>query len=240
MTTKIPEHDAALMRAFAARDQGAADALYQRFASRIYGLGIVMLGSDAAAQDLVQDTFVKVFRSADRYDRTEANSTRGYCSWHGHSRSTRSVAGCWRSDLWGNREPWKRPEAGPDALAAMGDLADRASEPWPAGPEQRAALGLAYFGGKTSAEVAEMEGIPVGTAKTRIRTALTAARGHVGGHPSTCDRVRERLPELVLGTLSDDEEARSGEHLRGCAGLPAGDARARRRTGLLREGGARP
>ena len=43
-------------------------------------------------------------------------------------------------------------------------------------PGQRAALELAYFGGKTSTEVAELEGIPVGTAKTRIRTALVKLR----------------------------------------------------------------
>jgi RNA polymerase sigma-70 factor (ECF subfamily) len=56
------------MQRFARRDAPAADVLYGRFSSRIYGLGIVMLGSDAAAQDLVQDTFVKLWRSADRYD----------------------------------------------------------------------------------------------------------------------------------------------------------------------------
>ena len=69
-TTREPDNDAALMRAFASRDRNAADTLYARFASRIYGLGIVMLGSDAAAQDLVQDTFVKLWRNADRYDTT--------------------------------------------------------------------------------------------------------------------------------------------------------------------------
>ena len=48
----------------------AADTLYRRFAGRIYGLGLVMLGNEAAAQDLVQDTFVKLWRNADRYDRS--------------------------------------------------------------------------------------------------------------------------------------------------------------------------
>jgi RNA polymerase sigma-70 factor, ECF subfamily len=68
MRSREPESDAALMRAFSRRDVRAADTLFERFASRIYGLGIVMLGNEAAAQDLVQDTFVKVWRNAERYD----------------------------------------------------------------------------------------------------------------------------------------------------------------------------
>src|SRR5918994_7710019 len=62
--------DQHLMRSFASRDPAAAEALYGRFAGRIYGLGLVMLGNEAAAQDLVQDTFVKLWRSAERYDRS--------------------------------------------------------------------------------------------------------------------------------------------------------------------------
>src|SRR5207237_8257763 len=68
MRSREPESDAALMRAFADRDREAADVLYRRFSSRVYGLGIVMLGGDAAAQDLVQDTFVKLWRNAEKYD----------------------------------------------------------------------------------------------------------------------------------------------------------------------------
>ena len=56
------------MRAFASGDGSAGERLYDRYASRIYGLGLVMLGNEAAAEDLVQDSFVKLLRSAERFD----------------------------------------------------------------------------------------------------------------------------------------------------------------------------
>jgi RNA polymerase sigma-70 factor (ECF subfamily) len=72
-------------------------------------------------------------------------------------------------------------EAGPDELAETEDLAARARRAMSSLSDgQRAALELAYFGGKTSAEVAELEGIPLGTAKTRIRTALLKLREALG------------------------------------------------------------
>jgi len=167
------------MRAFASRDPAAADRLYGRFSSRIYGLGIVMLGSDAAAQDLVQDTFMKIWRTAERYD-----STRGKLeTW------VLLVARSLAIDSLRRRVLESRslelagppPEAdaspGPDELAETADMAGRARRAMQRlSGEQRAALELAYFGGKTSAEVAELEGIPLGTAKTRIRTALLRLR----------------------------------------------------------------
>ena len=171
--------DSALMRAFASRDERAADTLYGRFASRIYGLGIVMLGSDAAAQDLVQDTFVKLWRNADRYD-TSRGKLETWVLLVARSLAIDSLRRrvLEARSLEATGKPREDdPAAGPEELAATGDLADRARRAMRRlSPEQRAALELAYFGGPTSAEVAEMEGIPVGTAKTRIRSALLRLR----------------------------------------------------------------
>ena len=167
------------MRAFAGRDPRAASELFGRFASRIYGLGIVMLGNEAAAQDLVQDTFVKLWRNADRYDTARGKletwvllvaRSLAIDSLRRRVLESRSLEALGPPD-----EADQRP--GPDELAATGDLAERARLAMSSlSGEQRAALELAYFGGKTSAEVAELEGIPIGTAKTRIRTALIRLR----------------------------------------------------------------
>jgi RNA polymerase sigma-70 factor (ECF subfamily) len=174
-----PESDAALMQRFARRDAPAADMLYGRFSSRIYGLGIVMLGNDAAAQDLVQDTFVKLWRSADRYDESRGKLETWVLlvarSLAIDSLRRRVLEARSLETLGRPSEADHRPQ--PDELAATADMAARARSAMERlSGEQRAALELAYFGGKTSAEVAEMEGIPIGTAKTRIRTALLRLR----------------------------------------------------------------
>jgi RNA polymerase sigma factor (sigma-70 family) len=167
------------MRAFGKRDPASAEVLYARFAPRIYGLGIVMLGNEAASQDLVQDTFVKLWRSADRFDEARGRLD----TW------VLLVARSLAIDALRRRVLEARTaeaaglgsdvssEPGPDERAETEDLADRARRAMTTlSPGQRAALELAYFGGKTSAEVAELEGIPLGTAKTRIRTALLKLR----------------------------------------------------------------
>jgi RNA polymerase sigma-70 factor (ECF subfamily) len=171
--------DGALMRAFARRDPSAAEELYRRFASRVYGLGIVMLGGDAMAQDLVQDTFVKLWRSADRFDPRRGRLE----TWVLLVARSLAIDALRRRVLDARSmerigvESETSFEAGPDEIAETVDLADRARAAMASLSDgQRAALELAYFGGRTSAEVAELEGIPVGTAKTRIRTALLKLR----------------------------------------------------------------
>ena len=60
--------DANLMTALLRKEPAAADALYARYASRIYGLGLVLLKNKADAEDLVQDTFLKVWRTGSAFD----------------------------------------------------------------------------------------------------------------------------------------------------------------------------
>jgi RNA polymerase sigma-70 factor, ECF subfamily len=167
-----------LIRSFSRRDPAAARELYERFAPRVYGLGIVMLGNAAQAEDLVQDTFVKVWRNAASFDPARGSLD----TW------VLLIARSLAIDLIRRRvletrvlssheDPSLQTEPGPEERAETRDLVERARQAMTAlSPGQRAALELAYFGGKTSAEVAELEGIPVGTAKTRIRTALFKLR----------------------------------------------------------------
>jgi RNA polymerase sigma-70 factor (ECF subfamily) len=152
--------------------------MYERFAPRVFGLGMVMLGNASQAEDLVQDTFVKVWRNAQAYDAARGSVD----TW------VLLIARSLAIDLIRRRvleakilaaqdEPEATTEPGPAERAETRDLFERARSAMVGlSAGQRAALELAYFGGKTSAEVAELEGIPVGTAKTRIRTALIRLR----------------------------------------------------------------
>jgi RNA polymerase sigma-70 factor (ECF subfamily) len=171
--------DADLISAFRRRDSSAAEHLYSRFAPRVFGLGMVILGNAAQAEDLVQDTFVKVWRKADTFD-----SRRGSLdTWVLLIARSLAIDTIRRRVLEtrilaGHRDVSEESSApGPEEHAETRDMTERARKAMASlSPGQRAALELAYFGGKTSTEVAELEGIPIGTAKTRIRTALVKLR----------------------------------------------------------------
>ena len=145
--------DAALMRAFASRDERAADTLYDRFSSRIYGLGMVMLGGDAAAQDLVQDTFVKLWRNAERYD-TSRGKLETWVLLVARSLAIDSTcAGCLRFARWRrpgsrakttprrDRRSWPKPATLPTGLARRCSRCHRSNARRWSSP---------YFGGRTS------------------------------------------------------------------------------------------
>jgi RNA polymerase sigma-70 factor, ECF subfamily len=179
-----PAAETDLMRAYARRDPRAARALYERFAPRVYGLGVVMLGDRSAAEDLVQDTFVKLWRSGTRFEGSRGRLDT-YVLLMARSVAIdairRRVAESRTLERVGAlREADEAP--GSEEMAATGDLAARARKAMERlSDEQRAALELAYFGGRTTAEVAEIEGIPLGTAKTRIHAALLRLREAMAG-----------------------------------------------------------
>ena len=186
--------DERLMRSFARRDPAAADELYRRFAGRIYGLGLVMLGNDGAAQDLVQDTFVKVWRSAGRYDGSRGTID----TWVLLIARSLAIDAIRRRVLdartleRADRPPEADPRPGPDERAATRDLAERARRAMAQlPPEQRAAVELAYLGGKTSTEISDLEGIPIGTAKTRIRAGLLRLREAMKLEPEGSEADRD-------------------------------------------------
>jgi len=193
--------DASLMAAFLRKEPESAGALYDRYASRIYGLGLVLLRNKTDAEDLVQDTFLKVIRAGSGFD-----PLRGSLDvW------ILMVARNLAIDLIRRRSleirklssESARPEAsedpGPEWLAEQGDLirrARKAMELLP--PVQRSAVELAYFGERTSTEVAELQKVPTGTVKSRVRAGLSTLRKTLAENGSEQSPIPRREPALAL------------------------------------------
>ena len=171
--------DDALLAGLATGDPDAAAAFLQRFQRRVFGLAVTIVGDQRAAEDIAQEAFVRAWRHAAAYD-----SRRGtVATWL--LTITRNLA----IDSVRVRRPvvidpdsilaLNLSDGGrlPDELAALRDDADRLSAAMTQLPaEQRRALVMAGLLGHTAREVSEAEGIPLGTAKTRIRTALLRLR----------------------------------------------------------------
>jgi len=167
------------MVALLRKDPAAADALYARYASRIYGLGLVLLKNRTDAEDLVQDTFLKVWRRGPAYD-----PRRGSLDvW------VLLIARSLAIDVLRRRaletkilsseppHPEASDEPGPELYAEHGDLVERAREAMDRlPPGQRRAVELAYLGQRSGTQVAALEGIPLGTVKGRIRQGIISLR----------------------------------------------------------------
>jgi len=174
----VESSDEALLAGLAAGDRESAAAFVRRFQRRAYGLARTILGDPHAAEDAAQEAFVRAWRYAESYD-----ARRGQVlTWF--LRIVRNVA-IDRARLKGNETP------DPELLASRLQLEARHAEDEYAPidershlrdalavlpPEQRRAVVLGAYFGRTAREVAEIEGVPLGTAKTRIRTGMLALR----------------------------------------------------------------
>jgi RNA polymerase sigma-70 factor (ECF subfamily) len=172
----VAREEQQLIDGLLAGNEDAIRTVYARFAGSVFTLGLRILGSAEAAEELTQDVFLTAWRKAARFD-----STRGRLStWLmtiAHNLAVdrlRRETGARRPTLVlveelpevmsaGDEEPLIERDAAIRALRCLSDA-------------ERALVLRAYFGGLTAREIAEADGIPLGTVKTRLRTALIKVR----------------------------------------------------------------
>jgi RNA polymerase sigma factor (sigma-70 family) len=171
--------DDALVAGLAADDQDAASAFVRRFQRRVFGLARTIVGDDRAAEDIAQEAFLRAWRHAAAYDPRRGSVvgwlltiTRNLAIDAVRVRRPTSFDPVFLMGL--DRESAERE---PDVLAQLNDDTARLRVALARLPdEQCRAIVLAGLLGYTAREVGEIEDIPLGTAKTRIRTAILRLR----------------------------------------------------------------
>jgi len=155
------------------RDGEALGEVYDQYASFVYGLALRVIGDRHAAEDVSQDVFIALWERPAAFDPARGSLR----TWLGTLAHRRSVD-------WVRREEARRRRA--ERAASRGDLPPDVEEMATAlvtaervraaldllPPDQQSAIHLAYFGGKTYRQVAEVLAIPEGTAKSRLRLGL--------------------------------------------------------------------
>jgi RNA polymerase sigma-70 factor, ECF subfamily len=170
--------DLATVTAMKSGDQSAIAELYDRYSSIVYAVALRVLGDTMAAEDVLQEVFLQLWRNPGAFDAARGN----LAAWLAVIARNRAI------DALRRRKPETDIEdvivsVAPD-LAANADRT-RAAEKvrgvlQDMAPAQRAALEMAYFEGLTHSEIASKTGEPLGTIKTRIRAGLMALRKAFG------------------------------------------------------------
>ena len=167
--------DAVLAARLTAGDDHALAEVFDALAHSVLGSALRVLGDSSAAQDVVQDVFVELWRHPGRYD-PAAGTLRTYLTVLARHRAVDLVRSELRRVARQERSYRLTPAplmagAGDEVLAAeTAGLVRSAVQSLPA--TQRQVVELAYFDGLTCREVAHAVGIPEGTAKSRLRLAL--------------------------------------------------------------------
>ena len=182
--------DDALLAGFAVGDPDASLEFVRRFQRRVFGLALRIVGEIGLAQDVAQQAFEKAWRYGDTYDPLRASVatwlltiTRNVAIDETRRRRITFVELSDVATLADERDP------GPARAAEVSDGVQAvAAELATLRPEQRRAVVLATWYGRTADEIATLEGIPLGTAKTRIRDGVR--------------RLRDRLTTSELGDVT--------------------------------------
>jgi RNA polymerase sigma factor (sigma-70 family) len=176
----VTPSDEALLAGLGTGEREAAAAFVRRFQGRVYGLALTIVRDRGIAEDVAQETFVRAWRNAEAYDARRGR----VLTW------LLAIARNLAIDATRRRTP--RPED-PDAVVSQLERAGRQAEPSPEDPpderlraalsalpaEQRRPLVLAAYLGRTAQEISALDGVPLGTVKWRIRTAMLKLRSEL-------------------------------------------------------------
>lgn len=175
--------DAALVVSIGRYHEEALAEIYRRHAGAVFALSRRLLADRTLAEEVVQEVFLRLWNDPDRFD-PDRGSLRSYLLAQCHGRSVdliRSESSRRRRE---ERELTLAAEAGYDLEHEVWDMAvaDRVKGALQELPEsEREPILLAYFGGHTYREVADLLGAPEGTVKSRIRSGLRRMRGELSG-----------------------------------------------------------
>ena len=171
-----PREEALLVQGLLAGDEEAIRALYARFGRVVYSMGYRLLGSGEAAEELTQDVFVTAWRKAARFDPARGRLST-WLMTIAHNLAVdrlRREHGVRRPALILVDEVPEMPADSEEDLFLERDAALRALDSL--SDAERELLSRAYFRGLTAREISEADGIPLGTVKTRLRSALIKVR----------------------------------------------------------------
>ena len=173
--------DETLLAGFGTGDEELAVAFVRRFQSKVFGVARSVVGDPHAAEDVAQQAFERAWRHARTYD-PRRGSVGGWLSVIARNVAidtvrVRTALPVDADELLHHVGAGSSPQPGPEAQTAADASAtalQKALQRLP--PDQARAVVLAGIGGLSATEVAASEGIPIGTAKTRIRTAMRRLR----------------------------------------------------------------
>ncbi|MEO5716940.1 MAG: sigma-70 family RNA polymerase sigma factor [Chthoniobacterales bacterium] len=175
-----------LLRRIGQGDRASFEQFYDRFSRVLFSIAFRLLRNEQAAEDVLQEVFVQIWKKAPLYDPTRGKPMTWAVTLTRHRaidiiRSTQR-----RSQL--NEEVKLETEAGEKfddrdsfTAATSSERNDFVRESMQKlSSEQREALELAFFGCLTQAEIAERLDLPLGTVKARIRRGMMKLRGLIG------------------------------------------------------------
>jgi RNA polymerase sigma-70 factor, ECF subfamily len=152
------------------KDQKGFSILYNNYSGALFGVIGRIIQSDDDANDLLQDTFLKIWRNIDNYDPTKGS----IFTWMMNIARNLSIDRVRSADFRDSSQNISMEDNVIDSIG-LKKVVDNLR------PEYRQLIDLIYYKGYTQAEVSEEFGIPLGTVKTRIKAAVGSLRAMLSG-----------------------------------------------------------